>query len=243
VNLQDGGKLTGFEALLRWNHPELGLLPPTDFIPSLEENGLIVRVGEWTLTTACTAVHSWHRAGYAPSVSVNVSAVQLREPGLSAAVAHALNVSGLPAHCLTLEITESNVMQNEALARSLITEVKQLGVKLSMDDFGTGYSSLSYLKRFPWDYIKIDSSFVRDIITDPEDAAIIRPIVAMAHTLRFQVVAEGVENPAQLEFLTLYAVDLAQGYLLAQPAAAEHWTNRANIPALAAKTGAAKRSS
>ena len=243
VNLQDGGKLTGFEALLRWNHPELGLLPPTDFIPSLEENGLIVRVGEWTLTTACTAVHSWHRAGYAPSVSVNVSAVQLREPGLSAAVAHALNVSGLPPHCLTLEITESNVMQNEGLARSLITEVKQLGVKLSMDDFGTGYSSLSYLKRFPWDYIKIDSSFVRDIITDPEDAAIIRAIVAMAHTLRFQVVAEGVENPAQLEFLTLYAVDLAQGYLLAQPAAAEHWANRANIPALAAKTGAVKRSS
>ena len=216
VNLKIG-KLSGFEALLRWNHPELGLVQPNDFIPLLEESGLIVPVGEWLLIAACTALRSWHREGFTPSISVNISAVQLRKSGLVSVVSRALAASGLAACHLTLEVTESNIMQNEELAHDMLTEVKQLGVKLAVDDFGTGFSSLSYLKRFPWDYIKIDRSFVRDIVIDPEDAAIINAIIVMAHSLNIEVIAEGVENAEQLNFLVGHAVNSAQGYFLARP--------------------------
>ena len=216
VNLQIG-KLSGFEALLRWNHPELGLVQPNDFIPLLEESGLIVPVGEWLLIAACTALRSWHREGFTPSISVNISAVQLRKSGLVSVVSRALAASGLAACHLTLEVTESNIMQNEELAHDMLTEVKQLGVKLAVDDFGTGFSSLSYLKRFPWDYIKIDRSFVRDIVIDPEDAAIINAIIVMAHNLNIEVIAEGVENAEQLNFLVGHSVNSAQGYFLARP--------------------------
>lgn len=216
INLQ-AGELSGFEALIRWNHPDLGLVQPNDFISLLEESNLIVPVGEWLLINACTALKSCHREGYTPSISVNISAVQLRKRGLVSAVSQALAVSGLAAQYLTLEVTESNIMQNEELAHEMLTEMKQLGVKLAVDDFGTGFSSLSYLKRFPWDYIKIDRSFVRDIVIDQQDAAIINAIIVMAHNLNIEVIAEGVENAEQLNFLVGHAVNSAQGYFLARP--------------------------
>jgi EAL domain-containing protein (putative c-di-GMP-specific phosphodiesterase class I) len=229
IDLQGSRKLVGFEALLRWDHPIRGIIPPDDFIPLLEENGMIVPVSEWILKTACKTVKKWHRKNYTPWVSVNVSAVQLREPGLVATVENALKVSGLQSEFLTLEITETNVMQNEELARTLLVEVKTLGVKLSIDDFGVGYSSLSYLKHFPWDYVKIDRSFVRDLATNTEDAAIIEAIIVMVHSLNFDVVAEGVENLEQLEFLHQHGIDCVQGYMLARPAHAEAWDSLTSI--------------
>ncbi|MBT8142166.1 MAG: EAL domain-containing protein [Gammaproteobacteria bacterium] len=223
IDLQDSRKLVGFEALLRWNHPTRGLIRPDEFIPLLEESGLIVPVGEWLLQTACTTAKSWHRANYKPWVSVNVSAVQLQEAGLVAAVFNALEESKLKPEFLTLEITETNVMQNENLARNLLSKVKQLGVKLSIDDFGVGYSSLSYLTRFPWDYVKIDRSFVRDIANNKQDAAIIEAIITMVHSLEFDVVAEGIEDVEQLAALRDFGIDCVQGYLLARPAAKSEW--------------------
>jgi len=229
IDLQQSRKLVGFEALLRWQHPEQGLIEPDDFIPLLDESGLIIPVGEWLLKTASATVKSWHRKNYTPSVSVNVSAVQLREQGLVAAVAKALASSKLDAQYLTLEITETNVMQNEELARTLLEKVKKLGVQLSIDDFGVGYSSLSYLKHFPWDYVKIDRSFVQDVANNTEDAAIIEAIISLVHSLDFNVVAEGVENIEQLEYLRTCGIDCVQGYLLAHPALADEWKDLNSI--------------
>jgi len=229
IDLQESRKLVGFEALLRWHHPEHGLISPDEFIPLLEESGLIIEIGEWLIETACKNVKSWHRANYTPWVAVNVSAVQLRESGLYAAVKRGLAVSGLDSKFLTLEITETNVMQNELIARAILNEVKQLGVKLSMDDFGTGYSSLSYLKRFPWDYVKIDRSFVKDIGVNDDDVAIIEAITVMVHSLNFNVVAEGVETAHQLKVLKNYGIDCVQGYLLARPYPAMAWQDLDSI--------------
>jgi len=229
IDLQDSRKLVGFEALLRWHHPTQGLVSPEIFIPLLEETGLIIDVGEWLLKVACHTVKSWHRANYTPWVSVNVSATQLRESGLHSVVKRALSFSKLEPQYLTLEITETNVMQNELLARAILNEVKQLGVKLSMDDFGTGYSSLSYLKRFPWDYVKIDRSFVKDIDANKDDVAIIEAITVMVHSLNFSVVAEGVESAHQLQVLKDYGIDCVQGFLLAKPARAHEWSELDSI--------------
>jgi len=229
IDLQDSRKLVGFEALIRWRHPERGLISPETFIPLLEESGLIIDVGEWMLSKACSTVKTWHRKNYTPWVSINVSAVQLRDNGLVASVARALEDSQLAPQYLTLEITESNVMKNETLARSLLKKVKQLGIKLSMDDFGVGYSSLSYLKRFPWDYVKIDRSFVHDIAHDPEAASIMEAIIVMVHTLKFDVVAEGIETVEQLEVLRDYGIDCVQGYLLSRPENAEAWQGLTSI--------------
>ena len=227
LDLQDSRKLVGFEALLRWNHPQHGLMSPDEFIPLLEETGMIIKVGEWLIETASRTVKSWHQKNYTPWVAVNVSAVQLRESGLYAAVKRALRLSGLESKYLTLEITETNVMKNELIARAILNEVKQLGVKLSMDDFGTGYSSLSYLKRFPWDYVKIDRSFVKDI--DNDDVAIIEAITVMVHAMNFSVVAEGVENIHQLKVLKNYGIDCVQGFLLARPGPAKDWQHLDSI--------------
>ena len=227
IDLQHSRKLVGFEALLRWNHPQQGLLSPDEFIPLLEETGMIIEVGEWLIETASRTVKSWHQKNYTPWVAVNVSAVQLRESGLYAAVKKALRLSELDPEYLTLEITETNVMQNELIARAILNEVKQLGVKLSMDDFGTGYSSLSYLKRFPWDYVKIDRSFVKDI--NNNDVAIIQAITTMVHTLDFAVVAEGVENIHQLNVLKDYGIDCVQGFFLARPGPASDWQHLDSI--------------
>lgn len=229
VDLQNSRKLVGFEALLRWHHPEHGLISPIEFIPLLEESGLIIEVGQWILEKATTTVKSWHRKNYTPWVAVNVSALQLKESGLYESVKTALNISGLESKYLTIEITETNVMKNELIARAILNEVKQLGVKLSMDDFGTGYSSLSYLKRFPWDYVKIDRSFINDIGVNNDDVAIIEAITVMVHSLNFNVVAEGVETVHQLNVLKDYGIDCVQGYLLAYPAPAKEWEHLDSI--------------
>src|SRR6185369_9014530 len=188
------GRVIGAEALLRWRHPDLGLIPPATFIPLAEENGLIVPMGEWVMRTACAEARKWQRPGAPVTVAVNLSAHQFRRSDLMAQVMRAVEDSGLAPGLLELELTESAVMQNSAEAIAIMSELRAAGVRLAIDDFGTGYSSLAYLKRFPIDSIKIDRSFVGDILSDPDDAAITRTVIAMAHSLRLKAVAEGIES-------------------------------------------------
>lgn len=186
------GRMTGAEALLRWQHPRRGIVPPDEFIPLLEETGLIIAVGRWVLNAACVQAAAWRQAGLElPSVSVNLSARQLQSETLCRDIAEALASSGLPAACLDLEITESMLMQNAESATRVLADLKAMGVTLSLDDFGTGYSSLAYLKRFPLDAVKVDRSFVQDITADADDASITRAVITMAHHLKLKVVAEG----------------------------------------------------
>lgn len=216
------GQIRGAEALLRWQHPELGLVAPGEFISIAEVSGLIVPIGQWVLRTACAQARAWQLKGYPKfSVAVNLSARQFQQADLVFQVTEALHEADLSAASLDLEITESNAMQNAELSISTLWDLKNLGVSLSMDDFGTGYSSLSYLKRFPIDRIKIDQSFVRDVTRDPDDAAIAAAIIAMAHSLKLTAVAEGVETEAQLEFLRAQRCDEMQGYLFSPPVPAE----------------------
>ena len=212
------GEITGMEALVRWQHPELGLVSPARFIPVAEESGLIVPLGEWVLRTACAQNKAWQRAGLKPiSVAVNLSARQFRQPNLVEVVAGILRETELdPAH-LELELTESLVMQNVEVTIATLDRLKAMGIKLSIDDFGTGYSSLSYLKRFPIHTLKIDQSFVRDITTDPSDAAIAKTIIAMAHELGLMVIAEGVETEEQKSFLQQRHCDEMQGFFFSKP--------------------------
>ncbi|MHB8454810.1 MAG: sensor domain-containing protein [Acidiferrobacterales bacterium] len=220
------GQIRGMEALLRWQHPEYGLIPPLDFIPLAEDTGLIIPIGEWVLKTACTQVKIWHDAGFpALRVSVNLSSKQLRDKNLIAAVKQALAQSGIEASCLDLELTESVLMHDMDLASTILTELKSIGASFSLDDFGTGYSSLSYLKRFPIDCLKIDRTFVRDIIREPVTAGLVKAIIAMAKVLHIQVIAEGVETYEQLDFLRLNACDIAQGYLCSPPVPAAKFTD------------------
>jgi len=215
------GAIVGMEALIRWQSAELGLVSPADFIPLAEETGLIVPIGEWVLRSACVQTKAWHDAGLPRlRVSVNLSARQLRERDLVRTVNKALTESGLNPRCLELELTES-MLQNVDTAEVILKDLHDVGVYLSIDDFGTGYSSLNYLKRFPIDNLKIDRSFVRDIISDPDDAAITDAIISMAHTLGIRVVAEGVETAEQLVFLHKHKCDLIQGYYFSKPLAAE----------------------
>jgi len=210
-------RVQGVEALLRWAHPELGLVAPADFIPLAEITGLILPMGPWVLRAACAQARAWQERQPGLCVAVNLSARQFQEASLVAQVTDALADSGLDPRCLQLEITESSAMQNAQTAIQTLRELKSLGVGLSIDDFGTGYSSLSYLKRFPIDTLKIDQSFIRDIGRDPDDAAIASAIIALAHTLKLTVVAEGVETSGQLAFLAAHGCDRAQGYLLSRP--------------------------
>ncbi|MFH1495991.1 MAG: EAL domain-containing protein [Pseudomonadota bacterium] len=217
VDLQRG-EIIGMEALLRWNHPELGLVSPVSFIPLAEETGLIVPIGEWVLRTACAQNRAWQDEGFSPlSVSVNLSARQFWQQDLVDVVAAALSESRLDPAWLELEITESLLMQNAEVANATLRKLKAMGIRLSIDDFGTGYSSLSYLKRFPIDTLKIDRSFVRDITTDPDDAAIARAVVSLAHDMKLKVVAEGVETIEQMAFLRLRHCDEIQGYYFSKP--------------------------
>jgi len=217
VDLSDG-RLVGVEALLRWHSPELGTVPPDRFIPLAEETGLIVPIGEWVLRTCCMQNKAWQDAGLTPvTISVNISARQLQKKDLSAVIEAILQESGLKPCFLELEIVESMVMHDVESAMTIMKALKGLGVQLAMDDFGTGYSSLSYLKRFPFDKLKIDLSFIRDIMTDPESAAIARAIIAMAHNLNLRAIAEGVETEEQLEYLRLHGCDEIQGYLVSRP--------------------------
>lgn len=221
VNLVSG-MITGVEALIRWQNPEMGLVSPSTFIPLAEESGLIEPITDWVLSTACRDAASWHRANLLPiTVAVNISARQFRRGYLNRAVDTVLQVSGLDPGHLELEITESILMHDLAEAVPLLRELKQQGVLIGLDDFGTGYSSLSYLKRFPVDKIKLDQSFVHDITTDPDSAAIARAVLAMAHSLQHVVIAEGVETEGQLEYLRRLGCDEIQGYYAARPMPAD----------------------
>jgi len=228
----DGQTLVGVEALLRWRHPEFGMVSPAEFIPLAETSGQIVAIGEWVLRTAVQQLKSWMDAGLAPMViAVNLSAVQFRHPGLPDTVQRALADAGLPARHLELELTES-VTANPTAAIGMMDALHALGVRLSLDDFGTGYSSLSYLKRFPLHTLKIDQSFVRDIDSDPDDRAIVRAVIQMARALNLQTIAEGVETEAQHQFLRREGCDMVQGYRFCRPmdaASLEAWiAERAN---------------
>lgn len=212
------GQITGVEALMRWQHPRRGLIAPDQFIPLLEETGLIIPVGRWILQTACAQAAAWRQAGFdLPSISVNLSARQLQSESLRDDVDIALAQSGLPASCLDLEITESMLMQQPSTAVRILDGLKALGVTLSLDDFGTGYSSLANLKRFPLDTLKVDRSFVQDITADSDDASITRAVITMAHHLKLKVVAEGVETEGQLALLISHQCDIIQGYFFARP--------------------------
>jgi diguanylate cyclase (GGDEF)-like protein/PAS domain S-box-containing protein len=219
------GAIVGFEALIRWPHLTRGMVPPAQFIPVAEEAGLIVPIGEWVMRRACAQARAWQDVGHAPlQVSVNCSARQFRREGVVHTVARILRDTGLAADALELEITESVIIDHDAEVIARFESLSDMGVQLSIDDFGTGYSSLSYLKRFPIDKLKIDRSFVRDLSADPDDAAIVTAIVAMAHSLGLQVVAEGVETAEQLAFLKSLGCDRAQGYYFGKPVPAEDFT-------------------
>ncbi len=217
VNLRTG-RIVGAEALLRWRTSRGSLYRPDRFISVAEDTGLIVPIGKWVLRTACEQAQSWQIQGLRPIVvSVNVSPRQFREGNMVQTVAEALEHSGLPARYLQLELTESMVMHDAEKFVSMLREIKKLGVQLAIDDFGTGYSSLSYLKRFPVDHLKIDRSFVKDLVTDPDDAAIVQAIIALGHKLGLRMVAEGVETEEQREFLLRSRCDEMQGFLFCKP--------------------------
>ena len=217
------GRLSGFEALVRWNHPRRGLVSPADFIPAAEETGLIVPIGEWVLHEACKHIRKMqlefpsHRS---LSLSVNLSARQVAQPDLLDRIQEALVDSKLDPHCLKLEITESVVMENAEAAALMFKQLRALGVQLSIDDFGTGYSSLSYLHRFPLNYLKIDRSFVSRLTTD-NDNAIVRTISTLARNLGMEVIAEGIETEEQYQQLRMLGCEYGQGYLFSQPVGTE----------------------
>jgi diguanylate cyclase (GGDEF)-like protein/PAS domain S-box-containing protein len=228
-------QITGVEALMRWNHPEHGMVLPGRFIPVAEETGLILPMGEWTLEEACAQAASWVEAEIGPlRLSVNLSARQFRDSDLVIKVANAIMGVGLDPSYLELELTESVLMEDTATSRTQLTNLKDLGVRIAIDDFGTGYSSLSYLKRFPLDRLKIDRSFVRDLIQDSTEASIVSAIIAMAHELRLEVVAEGVETQEQYDYLCAEGCDVVQGYLIAQPMPRHRfeamWSDRKEAP-------------
>ncbi len=217
VDLADG-RIIAFEALVRWRHPELGMIFPDEFIPLAEETGLVVPLGDWVLREACRQNRAWQRAGLPKvAVGVNVSARQFQQKLPVERVAAALRDTELDPEWLELELTESAVMRDPSLAIDILGSLRELGVSVAIDDFGTGHSTLAYLKRFPIARLKIDKTFVRTLLVDPKDAAITRAIVGMAHSLRLAAVAEGVETAAQAEALRAAACDHAQGYWFSRP--------------------------
>ncbi|HZR71155.1 MAG TPA: EAL domain-containing protein [Burkholderiales bacterium] len=222
------GAITGVEALLRWNHPDLGMVPPGQFIPLAEETGLIVPIGKWVLETACAQVVEWEREGL-PRVhmAVNLSARQFADDNLVSDVQAAILKTGIASDLLELELTESMVIQNTERAGRVLADIKRLGVRLAIDDFGVGYSSLSHLKRFPIDTLKVDRSFIRDIPQDAEDKAITEAIIAMGKSLSLTVVAEGVETAEQQDFLRQHACDEMQGFLFSKPVPPEQFAELA----------------
>jgi EAL domain-containing protein (putative c-di-GMP-specific phosphodiesterase class I) len=229
------GAVVGFEALVRWRHPQRGMIPPSRFIAAAEETGLIAPLGEWVLREACAQASAWHVAGYPPlQAAVNCSAQQFRREGFVETVRRVLGETGFPAAHLELELTESVILERSEEVFARFQALDDMGARISIDDFGTGYSSLSYLKRLAIHQLKIDQSFVRDISSDPDDAAIVSAIIAIAHSLGLAVVAEGVETAEQLAFLHSLGCDMAQGYLFSRPLPAEEfarllaeWTPRA----------------
>ena len=216
----ESGVICGFEALLRWQHPERGMVSPVEFIPVLEDAGLIVPVGEWVMREVCRQIQAWKGSGLAvPPVAVNLSARQFLQKDLEATVRLILRETGVDPSLIQFELTESLLMKEPEAAARTLRGLKESGVKISVDDFGTGYSSLAYLKRFPIDALKIDRAFVRDVTTNPEDAAITLAIIGLAHNLKLKVVAEGVETEGQLNFLSTHACDEMQGFYFSRPVA------------------------
>ncbi|HZE52100.1 MAG TPA: GGDEF domain-containing phosphodiesterase, partial [Bradyrhizobium sp.] len=212
------GQITGVEALLRWTHPDLGVLPPAQFIPLAEETGLIVPIGRWVLRKACAQNMAWQRSGLRPvSMAVNLSPRQFLDEDLLQDIDGALAASGMPPVLLQLEVTESMVMRNVSRAVKVLDAIQSRGIRLAIDDFGTGYSSMSLMKQFPIDTIKIDRSFVRDLPDDSEDKAITQAIISMGKALGMTIVAEGVETAEQETFLRDHACDEMQGFLFSKP--------------------------
>lgn len=221
------GHVIGMEALVRWQHPERGLVPPSEFIPIAEETGLIVPLGEWVLRQACGQLATWMAAGYAPvKVSVNLSGRQLERPDIAETVARIIDETGVPAELVELEITESTIMGRAGEVIPLLQQLKEMGLSLAIDDFGTGYSSLNYLKRFPIDVLKVDRSFVLDIAEDADAGSILTAIIVLARSLRLKVVAEGVETSEQEAFLREHGCDRMQGYFLSRPVSAEEFAGQ-----------------
>jgi diguanylate cyclase (GGDEF)-like protein len=212
--------ITGLEALLRWQHPKLGLVPPAKFIGIAEHSGLIVSIGEWVLRSACAQAREWQDAGLpAVPIAVNVSAVQFRQQGFSDLVRRVLRETRLDPKYLELELTESLLLTNADVMFSILQDLREMGVKLAIDDFGTGYSSLSYLRQFHVNRLKIDRSFVQDVAANPDDAAIATAIIKMAKALNLEVLAEGVETEAQMAFLRAQQCFEVQGYYFSKPVA------------------------
>jgi EAL domain-containing protein (putative c-di-GMP-specific phosphodiesterase class I) len=210
-------RLIGAESLVRWQHPSMGLVSPAKFIPVAEDSGLIVPLGEWVLRAACEQIRKWRDRGLEPKVAINVSARQFQQQNLAEVVLGAVREAGVDPACLELELTESAIMKDAEASVSTLDRIKSRGISIAIDDFGTGYSSLSYLKRLPLDVLKIDRSFVRDITTDHNDAAIVRAIIGLARSLGIKVIAEGVEDEKQLAFLNANGCNYGQGYLFGRP--------------------------
>lgn len=230
------GRLVAAEALLRWNNPALGLVMPDRFIPLAEETGMIIPIGEWVIQEACKAARCWQAlAGYDIGIAVNVSPRQFRDPGFTDVVMRALNASNLKPELLELEITERLILDNTIETADILRHLDRAGIRLSVDDFGTGYSALSYLKSYPFDTLKIDKSFIQDVLSEAEDASLVRAIINMAHSLGLRVIAEGVEEEAQTHFLRMENCDFSQGYFYSRPLPEQdfiHWletNDRANV--------------
>jgi EAL domain-containing protein (putative c-di-GMP-specific phosphodiesterase class I) len=217
----DGERLVSLEALVRWQHPQLGLIGPDQFIPSAEMSGLIVGLGDWVLETGCRQIREWQAIVPGLRLAVNLSARQFHQAALSEKIRDLLARTGLRPDHLEIEITESVAMSDAAISIQILEDLGRAGVRLAVDDFGTGYSSLGYLRRFPLDSLKIDKSFVREVLVEPDDATIVRTVIGMAHSLGLGVCAEGVETREQLAFLRAEGCDRAQGFLYGRPMAAE----------------------
>ena len=224
------GKMVCAEALVRWNHPEMGLLEPKNFIPLAEATGFITAIDEWVLGAVCSQAKNWRQAGLPPvCITVNLSSRFFQKTGVADSISRILEDTGLPAGSLYLEITETLAMDNIQLTASQLAQLSGLGIQISIDDFGTGYSSLNYLKRLPIGRLKIDSSFIKDIATDPDDRAIINAVIAMAHNMKMKVIAEGVETEDQLNFLRQADCDEMQGFLYSKPLPPEKFSELAGI--------------
>jgi predicted signal transduction protein with EAL and GGDEF domain len=214
--------IVGVEALIRWQHPKLGLVPPLQFLPIAEDCGLILPIGRWVLREACLQAHAWRQAGLPPiAIAVNTSALEFRDKNFLENTRATLGDTGLEPHYLEFELTESVLMQDGEFTNSMLRALTDLGVKLAIDDFGTGYSSLSYLRQFPIDALKIDRSFVNCVTSNPDDAAIVGAVIGMGKSLKLRVVAEGVETPEQCQFLLAQHCDEGQGYYFSRPVAAK----------------------
>jgi EAL domain-containing protein (putative c-di-GMP-specific phosphodiesterase class I) len=228
----ESGTVVGAEALLRWERTGFGMVSPGEFVPVAEETGLIVALGDWVLRTACAQAVEWQRDQQLTiRMAVNVATVQLRQPDFVERVRAALEQTGLPPYQLELEITEGCLVSDVDETVEKLRQIRALGVALAVDDFGTGYSSLAYLKRLPLDRLKIDQSFVRGIPHSPNDCSLVRAIIAMAHNLKLDVIAEGVESQAQIDFLCAEGCDEIQGFLLSPPISADAFALRFPVPA------------